>query len=77
MIKCDSGGDLMIFIAKMMSAGKGRFVAFGRVFSGEAEIGKKVIIKVCQMNDSSKIQEFKVSLKNIMVLAGKKMTCVG
>ena len=40
---CDSKGPLMVYISKMIPApDKGRFFAFGRVFSGTIATGIKV-----------------------------------
>jgi elongation factor 2 len=40
---CDPKGTLMVYISKMVpTADKGRFVAFGRVFSGTCKSGQKV-----------------------------------
>jgi len=45
MIACDPKGPLMVYISKMVpSADKGRFVAFGRIFSGTVSAGQKVRI---------------------------------
>lgn len=45
MVKCDKDGPLMIFISKMVPTNdKGRFYAFGRVFSGTVQAGQKVRI---------------------------------
>ena len=45
MRECDPNGPLMIYISKMvMSNEKGRFYAFGRVFSGTVRTGSKVRI---------------------------------
>jgi elongation factor 2 len=44
-VNCDKDGPLMIFISKMVpTADKGRFYAFGRVFSGTVASGQKVRI---------------------------------
>lgn len=37
---CDPNGPLMIYISKMVPGNKGRFYAYGRVFSGVARSGK-------------------------------------
>ena len=43
---CNKDGELAIFISKMIpSADKGRFYAFGRVFSGTVRAGEKVRIQ--------------------------------
>jgi len=40
MYACDPKGPLMIYISKMVpSTDKGRFVAFGRIFSGTVTSG--------------------------------------
>ena len=42
---CDPAGPLMMYISKMVpTSDKGRFYAFGRVFSGVCETGQKVRI---------------------------------
>eukprot|EP01062_Namystynia_karyoxenos_P034164 TRINITY_DN2504_c0_g2_i1.p1 TRINITY_DN2504_c0_g2~~TRINITY_DN2504_c0_g2_i1.p1 ORF type:complete len:857 (+),score=436.83 TRINITY_DN2504_c0_g2_i1:100-2670(+) len=41
--KCDGAGPLMLYISKMVPVG-GRFIAFGRVFSGKVRTGQKVRI---------------------------------
>jgi len=44
-MNCDKDGPLMIFISKMVpTSDKGRFYAFGRVFSGTVASGQKVRI---------------------------------
>lgn len=45
MQKCDPNGPLMVYISKMVKTSeKGRFYAFGRVFSGTVKTGMKVRI---------------------------------
>jgi elongation factor 2 len=45
MRNCDADGELMMYISKMVPTNdKGRFFAFGRVFSGTIATGKKVQI---------------------------------
>ena len=40
---CDADGPLMAYISKMVpTSDKGRFYAFGRVFSGKIATGQKV-----------------------------------
>ena len=42
---CDVNGPLMMYVSKMVpTSDKGRFYAFGRVFSGKVSIGQKVRI---------------------------------
>merc|ERR1719284_1522832 len=43
---CDPAGPLMMYVSKMVSTSdKGRFYAFGRVFSGTVATGQKVRIQ--------------------------------
>lgn len=45
MRNCDPNGPLMLYVSKMIKTNdKGRFYAFGRVFSGTARSGQKVRI---------------------------------
>lgn len=45
MANCDPKGPLMLYISKMVpTSDKGRFYAFGRVFSGTVATGQKVRI---------------------------------
>ena len=45
MTNCDPTGPLMMYISKMVpTSDKGRFYAFGRVFSGKIATGQKVNI---------------------------------
>lgn len=42
MKNCDKTGELMMYVSKMVpTADKGRFFAFGRVFSGTVATGMK------------------------------------
>lgn len=46
---CDADGPLMLYVSKMIpSNDKGRFFAFGRVFSGKVSTGQKVntVVKI-------------------------------
>merc|ERR1712066_1028097 len=44
--KCDPAGPLMMYVSKMVpTSDKGRFHAFGRVFSGTIATGQKVRIQ--------------------------------
>jgi len=71
--KCDKEGPLMIFISKMIPTNdKGRFYAFGRVFSGTVASGQKVRIMGPNYKKGSKTD---LNIKNIqrtvIMMAGK------
>lgn len=42
---CDPTGPLMVYISKMIPASTGRFMAFGRVFSGTVRSGMRVFVQ--------------------------------
>ena len=72
-VKCDKDGPLMIFISKMIPTNdKGRFYAFGRVFSGTVASGQKVRIMGPNYKKGSKTD---LNIKNIqrtvIMMAGK------
>merc|ERR1719327_2465480 len=61
--KCDKDGPLMMYVSKMVpTSDKGRFYAFGRVFSGTIATGQKVRIQGPSYKPGSKEG---LSLKNI------------
>merc|ERR1719449_559472 len=60
---CDKEGSLMMYVSKMVpTSDKGRFYAFGRVFSGTIATGQKVRIQGPSYKPGSKES---LSLKNI------------
>ena len=74
---CDKDGPLMCFISKMVPTNdKGRFYAFGRVFSGIVSTGQKVRIMGPNYTVGSKND---LSIKNIqrtVVMMGGKVEAV-
>jgi elongation factor 2 len=74
---CDKEGPLMIFISKMVPTNdKGRFYAFGRVFSGVVSTGQKVRIMGPNYTPGSKTD---LSIKNIqrtVIMMGGKVEAV-
>jgi len=74
---CDKDGPLMIFISKMVPTNdKGRFYAFGRVFSGIVATGQKVRIMGPNYVPGSKND---LSIKNIqrtVIMMGGKVDAV-
>lgn len=74
---CDKEGPLMIFISKMVPTNdKGRFYAFGRVFSGVVSTGQKVRIMGPNYKPGSKTD---LNIKNIqrtVIMMGGKVEAV-
>lgn len=71
--ECDQNGPLMVFISKMIPTNdKGRFYAFGRVFSGIVRSGEKVRIMGPNYKPGSKTD---LSIKNVqrtvLMMGGK------
>jgi len=76
-LKCDKDGPLAIFISKMIPTNdKGRFYAFGRVFSGTVSSGQKVRIQGPNYRPGSKTD---LNIKNIqrtVIMMGGKVEAV-
>jgi elongation factor 2 len=73
MMKCDPNGPLMIYISKMVKSNeKGRFYAFGRVFSGTARGGQKVrIMGPNYIPGGTKDLFVKKIQRTVLMMAGK------
>jgi len=71
--KCDKDGPLSIFISKMIPTNdKGRFYAFGRVFSGTVATGQKVRIQGPNYTPGSKNDlNIKNVQRTVIMMAGK------
>jgi elongation factor 2 len=74
---CDKDGELCVFISKMVPTNdKGRFYAFGRVFSGTISTGQKVRILGPNYKPGSKQD---LSIKNVqrtVIMMGGKVEAV-
>ena len=70
---CDQDGPLMVFISKMVPTNdKGRFYAFGRVFSGIVSSGQKVrIMGPNYVPGSKKDLAVKSIQRTVIMMAGK------
>jgi elongation factor 2 len=75
--KCDKDGPLSVFISKMIPTNdKGRFYAFGRVFSGTVATGQKVRIMGPNYVPGSKND---LNIKNVqrtVIMMGGKVEAV-
>ena len=69
---CDPKGPLMLYVSKMVpTSDKGRFYAFGRVFSGTARSGLKVRIQGPNYTPGKKEDLFIKSIQRTILMMGK------
>ncbi|KAK1822899.1 translation elongation factor 2 [Friedmanniomyces endolithicus] len=69
---CDPKGPLMLYVSKMVpTSDKGRFYAFGRVFSGTAKSGLKVRIQGPNYIPGQKTDLFVKSIQRTILMMGK------
>jgi len=74
---CDRNGHLMIFISKMIPTNdKGRFYAFGRVFSGTVATGQKVRILGPNYVPGSKADLNVKNIQRTVIMMGGKVEAV-
>jgi elongation factor 2 len=74
---CDQKGPLMIFISKMVPTNdKGRFYAFGRVFSGIVQTGQKVRIMGPNYTPGSKNDLNVKNIQRTVLMMGGKVEAV-
>jgi elongation factor 2 len=74
---CDPEGPLMLYVSKMIPASdKGRFFAFGRVFSGRIATGMKVRIMGPNYVPGQKKDLYVKSVQRTVIWMGKKQESV-
>ncbi|MCL4114215.1 UNVERIFIED_CONTAM: hypothetical protein GTU68_063251, partial [Idotea baltica] len=72
MRNCDPKGPLMIYISKMVpAADKGRFYAFGRVFSGTVTSGQKVRIMGANYKAGKKEDLYEKNITRTVLMMGR------
>jgi elongation factor 2 len=71
-MRCDPKGPLMMYVSKMIPADKGRFFAYGRVFSGTIASGDKVFIMENYNPDTDKnsLKEHAVT-RTVLIMGAK------
>merc|ERR1712008_438731 len=71
MTNCDPTGPLMMYISKMVpTSDKGRFYAFGRVFSGKIATGQKVRIMGPNFTPGKKEDLYEKSIQRTILMMG-------
>lgn len=69
---CDSSGPLMMYISKMVpTSDKGRFYAFGRVFSGKVATGLKCRIQGPNYTPGKKEDLYEKSIQRTVLMMGR------
>ncbi|XP_055328555.1 eukaryotic translation elongation factor 2-like [Paramacrobiotus metropolitanus] len=69
---CDPNGPLMMYISKMVpTSDKGRFYAFGRVFSGVVQTGQKVRIMGPNYVPGKKDDLYEKSIQRTVLMMGR------
>lgn len=69
---CDSEAPLMMYISKMVpTSDKGRFYAFGRIFSGKVATGQKVRIMGPNYTPGKKEDLFEKSIQRSILMMGR------
>merc|ERR1712055_57488 len=69
---CDADGPLMMYISKMVpTSDKGRFYAFGRVFSGKVGTGQKVRIMGPNYVPGTKTDLYEKAIQRTILMMGR------
>jgi len=69
---CDPNASLMLYVSKMVpTSDKGRFYAFGRVFSGTVKTGQKVRIQGSNYEPGKKDDLFLKSIQRTVLMMGR------
>ncbi|KAK7116844.1 eukaryotic translation elongation factor 2-like [Littorina saxatilis] len=69
---CDPKGEVMMYISKMVpTSDKGRFYAFGRVFSGTVQTGQKVRIMGPNYTPGKKEDLYEKSIQRTILMMGR------
>lgn len=77
MRKCDPNGPLAIYISKMVpSTDKGRFYAFGRVFSGTVASGQKVRIMGANFKPGKKEDVYEKNITRTVLMMGRTVESI-
>jgi elongation factor 2 len=71
--ECNSNGPLMIYVSKMIpTTEKGRFYAFGRVFSGAVSQGQRVRVMGTNYISGSRNDVHVTTIQRLVLMMGRK-----
>jgi elongation factor 2 len=71
---CDPAGPLMLYISKMVpTTDRGRFYAFGRVFSGTVATGQRVRVMGANYNPGGKEDLHTTNIQRTVLMMGRKV----
>merc|ERR1712091_244087 len=74
---CDPSGPLMMYVSKMVpTSDKGRFYAFGRVFSGKIATGQKVRIMGPNFTPGKKEDLYEKSIQRTILMMGRYIEAI-
>ncbi|KAJ2331139.1 translation elongation factor 2, partial [Coemansia sp. RSA 2681] len=74
---CDPSGPLMLYVSKMVPASdKGRFYAFGRVFSGTVKPGQKVRIQGPNYTPGKHTDLFVTAMQSTVIMIGSSIELI-
>merc|ERR1711962_689281 len=74
---CDPDGPLMMYVSKMVpTSDKGRFYAFGRVFSGKVATGQKARIMGPNFIPGQKTDLYEKSIQRTVLMMGGKVEAI-
>jgi len=77
MKNCNPNGPLMMYISKMVpTSDKGRFYAFGRVFSGKIATGQKVRIMGPNFTPGKKEDLYEKSIQRTILMMGRYIEAI-
>lgn len=77
MRKCDPNGPVVCYISKMVpSADKGRFYAFGRIFSGTIASGQKVRIMGANFKPGKKDDMYEKNITRTVLMMGRTVESI-
>jgi elongation factor 2 len=70
---CDPNAVLMMYVSKMVPTNKGRFYAFGRVFSGTVATGQKVRIQGAHYVPGTKEDLYVKNIQRTVLMIGSQV----